>query len=121
MKDCNWMTVSQMTKYYSILQLWKTTKWGKPDYLFRKLQEEDHDRLSTDIPRLLLTAGSFRCKSVLYWNQLPQSLRCENSVSKFKNCLKRWIIDSGQDGRGAENDQFGNGRGAEIDQFGNGG
>ena len=107
--DCGWMNVSEMTKYYSLLQLWKTTRWWKPDYLLMKLQEEDDDRLSTDIPRIQLTAGSFRCKSVSQWNTMSDTLRGEQSISKFKSGLKKWIRECRSDGRGEEVNQIGNG------------
>ena len=38
--DCNWLNITELTKCHSLMQLWKTTHWKKPDYLWRRIQEE---------------------------------------------------------------------------------
>ena len=85
--------MDEQTKYMSLIQLWKTTRTMKPDYIWRRLEDEDYGRLSTDILRLNLTAISFRCKSVLLWNRMSESLRSETSLRRFKTGLKREMID----------------------------
>ena len=45
----------------------------------------------TDLPRLQLTALSYRWKAIQYWNALPQYLRAETSLTRFKSGLKKWM------------------------------
>ena len=92
MKECNWLTMEELTRYCSLVQLWKATRLQKPDYLWSCLQEDEGDRLSTEIPRLQLTSNAFRCNSVRQWNQMSSSLRTENSLGHFKTNLKKEII-----------------------------
>ena len=92
MSDCNWLNIAELTQYYSLMQLWKTIHWKRPDDLWRKLQEEDGGFLSTDQPRLRMTSAAFRCKTVLQWNLLSAELKVENTLSRFKIGLKKWII-----------------------------
>ena len=58
-----------------------------------RLQEEEGGYISTDIPRLNLTEKAFRCKTVKSWNKMSQSLRTENSLSRFKTCLRQKLIE----------------------------
>ena len=109
MIDCRWLNVEELAKYHSLVQLWKTLRWGKPEYLESKLQEEEEEYISTDIPRLKLTAGSFRCKTVRNWNSMNVNLRCEQSLGRFKLELKKWIHETRVDGRGDGRFQTGNG------------
>ena len=75
------------------LQFWKTLHWDKPVYLRDRLQEEQGDYISTDIPRLNITAGAFRAKMTLRWNALPLHLQTEHSISRFKSGLNTYILE----------------------------
>ena len=93
MSRCSWLNIAELTEYYYILQFWKTLRWDKPVYLRDRLQEEDGDYISTDIPCLQITAGAFRAKMTHRWNALPLHLRTEHFISRFKTGLKNLILD----------------------------
>ena len=83
MNACGWLDVRQLTDYHSLVQMWKIIRWKIPGYFSEKVHVEDEGRLSTEAPRLQLTAGGFRWKTVSRWNNLPTYLREENSISWY--------------------------------------
>ena len=93
LKDCNWLNMRDITEYHSLIGFWKTLRWGKPAYLRNKLQMEDNNMLSTSIPRLMTTKNAYRCKTTSRWNDLPEDLRNELTVTGFKRRLKRYLLD----------------------------
>ena len=93
MRSCNWLSMDELTNYYSVVQIWKTLWHDKPLHLRDKLQTEEDSRLSTDNPRLRITETAFRCKAVIMWNKLPPHLRTEISMRKFKVGVRTWLLD----------------------------
>ena len=93
MESCRWLTMDELTDYHSYIQMWKAVKWNCPEYLKDKLQSLPDNKISTSRPRLKITASAFRWSTVHKWNNLPDHLRAEMSITKFKTCTKRWIID----------------------------
>ena len=93
LEDCKWLSMKESTEYHSLIGFWKAMKWGKPEYLRNKLQVEDNNMLSTQIPRLQITSQAYRCKTTSRWNNLPGTLREEESLQGFKRRLKRHLMD----------------------------
>ena len=93
LEDCNWLNIKEMSQYHSAIQFWKTLKLERPRHLWLKLQEEDSGHISTDIPRLQITDIAFRCQTTRFWNVIPDTLRSEDVVTRFKAGLRRFIID----------------------------
>ena len=89
--QCKWMQVTDMTEYQSLCQLWKTVRWGVPLYLRYKISLLDNNKLKTAEPRLLTTSQTYRWKAVEKWNELPDFIRQEVSIKRFKIQLKTWI------------------------------
>ena len=48
-----------------------------------------HGKLQVPIPRLDLFKSSLHYSGSLLWNALPQTVKSSNSISVFKNRLKR--------------------------------
>ena len=90
LKQCNWLSVKEMTECQSLVQIWKTLRWKKTEYMYCKLQIEE-DGLLTTRPRLQLTASMFRWKAVDQWRMLPDNIRGQTELAKFKGQLKQWI------------------------------
>ena len=88
LKSCNWLNIKELTEYHSLVQIWKTMRWRKPEYLLGKLRTDSEDKLNTDNPRLQLTAGSFRWKAVEQWRMLPDSVVGQTVLPKFKKELR---------------------------------
>ena len=58
---------------------------------------DDELKIETAEPRLLITARSYRWKYLSAWNSLPDELRFEVSIKKFKVGLKTWIKERQED------------------------
>ena len=58
-----------------------------------KITMDDQDKITTSIPILQLTASSFKWITVEKWNRLPDAIRAETSLTRFKSALKRHIKD----------------------------
>ena len=93
LKKCQWMNIRNLTTYHSLCQLWKTVWWRVPVHLDEKITRLPDNRLQTVPPRLLQTSWAYRWKTIQNWNDLPDSLRSEPSLVKFKTCLKRLLKD----------------------------
>ena len=105
MEKCGWMDVEETVTYYSLQQMWKTLRWRLPGYMTDKIALEDDDILATCRPRLQITAGSYRHKTVERWNGMPNHLRTEMSIAKFKKGLKEWIKSSRRNEDAPEEDE----------------
>ena len=72
MSLCGWLDITELTAYHSLLQMFRTVRWGVPKYLKDKITINEEDKISTKAPRLQLTASSYRIKTVENWNKLPK-------------------------------------------------
>ena len=93
LKECGWLDIAHLTKYHSLLQLWKTVWWGIPTYMKDRITQDTENRLETQLPRLLITRMSYRHSTVLTWNSMPAHLRAERKISTFKRGIKRWLME----------------------------
>ena len=92
MQRMNWLTFRELTKYHSLITLWKILRQGVPQY-FRGKITLDEDNCTKVVPaRILLTGQSFRWRSAHNWNELSQELRDCQSLPRFKRLLKSWLI-----------------------------
>ena len=104
MEDCNWLTATELTEYHSLIQLWKVVRLNVPEYLRTKFTLEEQDRLQTDAARLQITGQAWRWKSKDRWNALPEELRGEGDLKRFKRTLRRHIMDRRQETQELEPD-----------------
>ena len=88
MTQLNWLDIENLTRYHSMLHIWKVIRLKTPRYLTDKLQISSDDKITTSNPRLVLTARSFRWNSVTTWNSLPGNIRQETNLRLFKKQLK---------------------------------
>ena len=93
MSNCNWLTISERTQFQSLIQFFKVVRWRIPAYMTERIFLEVDDTAFTSVPRLKLTADSWRCKTTLRWNLLPIELRVETDIILFKKALKRHLIE----------------------------
>ena len=93
MDNCNWLNISELIEYQSLIQLFKTVRWRTPVRLHSQFLLEEDGIMSTTQPRLLITSRAWRSKTTENWNRLPTEIRAETNISRFKPQLKRWIRD----------------------------
>ena len=90
-ENCKWLNIAELTEYQSLCQAWKTVRWNLPRHFKDRMILTDDQRIETNEPRLLITAQSYRWKTVGYWNALPENLRYETTLTRFKKQLKKWL------------------------------
>ena len=59
-----------------------------------KIERGDDNRLTTTFPRLQLTRGAYRHKTVRTWNTMPDNLRAETRLARFKAGVKTWLKET---------------------------
>ena len=91
MVQCDWLNVRELASYHTMVQFFKTIRWGAPNAISTRVEIDDDLLVATERPRLLLTKGAYRVQAVSQWNNLPGTLRNETSISRFKVSLKRWL------------------------------
>ena len=52
LEKCRWLSVKEMIKFHSLLQLWKILRMKKPESMYRKYTMEEDDKISTTGNRL---------------------------------------------------------------------
>ena len=87
-----WLTVQQLIFYHTALSVFKIRKNNQPEYLATLLNQDSRNGRIM-IPNLNLQACrlSFTIRGADTWNQLPRSLRDQNSLNIFKKSLKKWV------------------------------
>jgi hypothetical protein len=105
LKQCSWLSVSQLVAYHSLVVTHKTMLSQQPRYL--------HDKFGTQFPfntrlaasrqiridenfdaELSLAQTSFRWRASRLYNGLPTSIVSETKVARFKFHLKQWVRDN---------------------------
>ena len=93
MKTVGWLNVKEQILSATMTQTWKIVKWSRPLRLRNKWTIGDNLQITTNGPRLLFLRSCFRWRAPRQWNELPPSLRDDDSISRFKRRLRRHILD----------------------------
>ena len=91
LEDCDWLSIREMEKYHSMIQVWKLVRLGKPENMVDKMILTDESLIRTTIPRLLFTKSGFRWRAADCWNMMPMELRTNQSLPSFKKSVNKWI------------------------------
>ena len=107
LRECGWLSVSQLVFFHSVVLLYKTRIEKKPRFLFDMAEPVANRRYDTrgsnlrnlkavghQIPSCKVNWNSFRWRSVRFWNQLPTELKELKNITKFRSQLKIWIRDN---------------------------
>ena len=92
MRACNWLSVRELSLYYSLVTLWKVLYLETPIQLSDKFTWTEDRFIQTSIPRLQMTANYWRWRNCENWNNLSEELRHTTRISQFKTGLKKSII-----------------------------
>ena len=103
--ECNWLSVSQLVFYHSVVLLRKIRQSQKPKYLYEmftinrryETRGENLGKLdsASEIPPVQgLNLKSFRWRSIQAWNSLPTRIRNVENLQVFKRYLKDWIREN---------------------------
>ena len=101
LKQCGWLSVHQLAVYHSVVMVYKVILNKSPKHLYSMFSAEysyktnqAHNKMlrHTRNLRLNLTRDSFRWRAARNFNQLPLVVKNAESVEKFKNEAKSWIL-----------------------------
>ena len=106
LKQCGWLSVSQLGVYHSLLLLYKILQSKSPRYLYSKPSNQvnlPYKMRSTANHRIRLGSDShagaglardsFKYRATRAWNNLPLDIRQSANINIFKIKLKKWIIE----------------------------
>ena len=96
MTENDWMNIREMTRFHSAVLLWKAVHTKSHRHMYRKLEITPDYRITVPEHRLQMTGRSLRIRAATEWNQMPDYLRKENSISRYKRTLKKWIKENRQ-------------------------
>ena len=102
LKQCRWLSVSQLAAYHSLLLTHKTMLSQKPGYIFDKFgsQYPANTRLAASRKiringnfdaDLSLSKDSFRWRASKLYNELPVHIRTDSKMDRVKSNLKQWV------------------------------
>ena len=102
LKQCNWLSVAQLSAYHSLVTTHKIMLSQEPKYLYNKfgtaypcqtrLAASKKIRITANFDaELSLAHQSFRWRASRLYNELPISIRSESKVVGFKFQLKQWV------------------------------
>ena len=103
LQEIGWLSVNQMAKYYTILQLHQVIEDKTPrsiasmfnwDYSYTTRQAVSNKIKPIGTPRLQQSHESFRWRSTRLYNLLPMELTQMKDIKAFKQELKRWTIEN---------------------------
>ena len=99
LRQCNWLSVRQLTIYHTMVQTWKVLAFKTPANIFSKFQLT-HTRSRIDgilaVPLFNTAIGkkSYLSRACSTWNALPSDVRNAKSLPTFKRKLKLWIKEN---------------------------
>ena len=88
----NWMTVSQLVVYHSVIAVYRIRQSKEPEYLADLLCRDNfRGRIVVPITDLTLCRKSFCFRAAEDWNSIPEAIRKIQKISSFKKELRKWI------------------------------
>ena len=92
-----WLTVSQLIFYHTVLTIFQTRMNQEPEYHYSILSNENRNgRVIIPTSNITLYRKSFIYRGIISWNTLPQHLRNSQSLRTFKKDVKIWILQNVQ-------------------------
>ena len=87
LRRTKYMSIHQLSIYYSLLQFWKILKDGVPVRLYDWI-----DINTESINRINQTGRVWSKIAPIYFDKLDNGLKVESKISRFKKGLKQWIL-----------------------------
>ena len=104
LKSSNSLSVQQLVASQTMVMVHKVIQHNRPAYLSARLKarnEDDGRRLQAkgkgiiSVPnlRLSISREGFIYRGRILFNKLPEELRTEESLPRFKSGIRKWIVD----------------------------
>ena len=94
LSDCNWMSILQLIQFHSLLLFWKTVHLESGRFLSYGCIRKEDNFYKPRNNRILLTKLSWKSRSILWWNELPDRIRNDYDIVSFKGSLRAWIFSN---------------------------
>ena len=92
--ELDWLTVSQLIFYYTMMFVCRIRKSGEPEHLAEKLRNENfRGNVIAPITRLTIVKNSFVFRGDHGWSSLPARLRSLDKIEAFKKGLRKYTMD----------------------------
>ena len=92
--ELDWLTVSQLIFYHTMMLVYRIRKSGEPEYLAEKLRNENfRGNVIAPITRLTIVKNSFVFRGAHGWSSLPARLRSLDKIEAFKKGLRKYTMD----------------------------
>ena len=93
----NWLSVRQLTIFHSLTLLWKQCR-GETDFMneapdWESSRTKGEDRLKLKPYKMEFRRNSWKFRAVSWWNLMPETLRIEKSLPRFRSGLKIWVMN----------------------------
>ena len=92
MRECNWLDIRGLTKYHSLMVVWKTNFFKTPQNLLDQLRLDANKMIPEVQCRLLNTRRGFIGRIAAQWNGLPLEIRSSTKIGGFKRRLKKFLM-----------------------------
>ena len=89
MRQCDWLNVKELAIYHTLIQFYKTVKWGAPSFLRARIEVDDDILIATERPRLLLTQGAYRVRATALVEQFANKSETGNKSLEVQNLFSR--------------------------------
>ena len=87
-----WLTVKQLVIYHTLLTVYRVRQAKEPEYLSSILSNDSRlGKIIVPNTKLTLTQKSFTTRGACNWNSLPLEIRKIDTLSCFKQEVKKWI------------------------------
>ena len=105
LKQCDWLSIRQLSFYTTVLSVQKTLVFKTPGYMYEKLKSGTErvtrssrfnmvERPHVDEARLSIARTSWRWRGNSQQNALPDHLKNEKDIRIFKLGLKSWVKEN---------------------------
>ena len=92
LQTCGWMSISELGRYHSSIQLWKTIQLNKPEFMSELIQLTELDTVQTNPPRLQFTTNGYRWRATEQWNKLPLQIQRDQKSSSPEKTIE--VLDN---------------------------
>ena len=100
LRQCGWLSVHQLSVYHTVILAFKVIQARSPKYLYTmfntnysyETRQADSGKIrSTRAPELELAKDSFSWRAAVLYNEIPDSIRNQNTIQSFKQATKLWV------------------------------
>ena len=97
LKRLNWLSVRQLIVFHSLTLLWKQCR-GETDFMTDDLNWENSrtmgvERLRSKLYKMEFRRNSWKYRTIAWWNLMPEALRTQKSLPRFRCGLRVWILE----------------------------